>query len=672
MESMITKVMQECDRLKATSVAFPALGTGNLGFPEKVVAEVMVNAISSYLRQNPSTTVKKVLLVIFADSTYRAFQRAVAMVTPVQAAVPQSPSLPPLQVEEMGTDTMSLGSAAGVISQLPVRPVSAELLHSFLCNDIGIEIVKGDISVDDSEGIVNTANASLQLQDFGVMGALLKKGGQELQDACTVAVAQLGNLVEGKVIMTGPGRRDGLMCKKVIHVVAPSSASGLVVTVKEALKHADKEGLRSVALPAIGTGQHGFTPADAARGIAEGILQFTKGDNRHVKHIKVILFLREHFTSFAEAFEDAGKKKGFLRKTFDMVGNALKAVRSMFDLSEQQQAVKRPSFVNASETLCIKVCAGEQSSVDNVFKEVDAFVQETIREDFVQNDKIDMLSSEAQLKLEEMASGRGVQLSIDRAPINKATFKGALADVTVLKQVVSWELQAIERNESRKKEAELLTSIIQWQWKDSTEQFQDYSPEINLKIEEAHKEGKPTIRIETEEGPRTVVFEDMRETRDNTQFGATVHPVRRRDFEQERKEGALEHPHFWDPMPKNPGTGKEVECHVVPLLPSSEEYQDVAVQFQSTLHNSSYKVVSIDRIQNPKLYTQFVARKKTMDKANPHSPNEKQLFHGCAGTVVDAINHGGFNRSYAGLHGEYLQYYLQSNIMQICLASHVI
>ena len=83
--------------------------------------------------------------------------------------------------------------------------------------------------------------------------------------------------------------------------------------------------MRSVALPAIGTGQHGFSPADASYGIAEGILQFTKGDNRHVKHIKVILFLREHFefSSFVEAFEDAEKKKGFLRKTFDMVGNAL-------------------------------------------------------------------------------------------------------------------------------------------------------------------------------------------------------------------------------------------------------------------------------------------------------------------------------------------------------------
>ena len=47
----------------------------------------------------------------------------------------------------------------------------------------------------------------------------------------------------------------------------------------------------------------------------------------------------------------------------------------MFDLPEQQQAVKRPSFVHALETLRIKDCAGEQSSIDNVFKEVDAFTR---------------------------------------------------------------------------------------------------------------------------------------------------------------------------------------------------------------------------------------------------------------------------------------------------------
>ena len=60
-----------------------------------------------------------------------------------------------------------------------------------------------------------------------------------------------------------------------------------------------------------------------------------------------------------------------------------------------------------------------------------------------------------------------------------------------------------------------------------------------------------------------------------------------------------------------------------------------------------------------------------MDKANPHCPNEKQLFHGCAGQVVDDINHGGFNRNFAGVHGEHTLCieYLQCHVL-IWIISH--
>ena len=67
---------------------------------------------------------------------------------------------------------------------------------------------------------------------------------------------------------------------------------------------------------------------------------------------------------------------------------------------------------------------------------------------------------------------------------------------------------------------------------------------------------------------------------------------------------------------------------------------------------SQGRIVKIERIQNSKLYAQYTARKKTMDRANVGHQNERQLFHGCSDSVIDAINHGGFNRSYAGQHGE--------------------
>ena len=648
---MITKVMQECDRLKAASVAFPAIGTGILGFPEDVVAEVMVNTISSYLRQNPSTTVKKVLLVIYVTSTRKAFQQAIA----------GTPSLPPA-VHHVESNFEFVDEEGVSPSSTEVYAGPSEVLYSFSCNHVNVDIVIGDIAADDSEGIINTASESLQLRNFGVMGALRRKGGQELQDECNKAVAKYGHLEQHKVIVTGAGRhtRDGLKCLKILHVLAPQYSSGLARTVLEALKRADQEGLHSVALPAIGTGEHGFSSAEAAEGIANGILLFSKSVHNNVASIKVILFQRDQFGSFAWAFEEAGKKKGFLKRAFDRMTKGAKwGVESFLGVPPTPHysgSSQQAASVRYSETtvLCIKVYAGNTSAIDNIFKEVNLIIAEMIKEDFVKDDKINKLSAKAEADLTRQAEIHHVKMSIDRAPLNQVHFSGERADVLLMKNAVQQELRQIESEENRVKEADLLTSKFQWQWKDFSGNFQNYKAMTNLEIEEAYGKLKKSVAIKTEAGPRSIDFDQMCEMDVRPPYGFTT--VRRRDFEQERKEG--EHPSSWDPMPIDPGTGREVECHVVQLSPTSKEYNDVANQFNLTmggggLSTNQGRIKKIERIQNSTLYAQYIARKKAMDRANPGHQNERQLFHGCSLAAVDFINHGGFNRIYAGQHGKY-------------------
>ena len=656
---MIHKVMQECDRLKATSVAFPALGTGNLGFPEDVVAEVMVRKISSYLQQNPGTTVKKVLLVIFMDSTHKAFQQAMSS---------QVPSAPP-PVED---DFVVLSEEVGAGSPQPSEVFSgpSEVLYSFSCNRVNVDIVNGDISADDSEGIVNTASKTLQLHNFGVMGALRRRGGQQLQDECNKAVAMHGKLEQYKVIVTGVGNHgaDGLRCLKVLHVLAPQHSGGLAKTVSEALKCADKEGLRSVALPGIGTGEHGFSSAEAAEGIAEGIVQFSKSVHDSVASIKVVLFQRDQFGNFARAFEEAGKKKGFLRRLLDKVASGTRnAVQSFLDIpptlhSTPQHTAAVPYSENT--VLCIKVYAGDTSAIDRVFQAVEEVIAETIQEEYVRNERIDKLSVRVENELVRQAKSCHVRISIDRAPLNQVRFNGEKSDVFAMKNAVLEKLRSIENEEKREKEAELLTSKFQWQWKDDNGDFQNYEPRTNLEIEEAFGGGRQSVKIHTEEGPRTINFSQMSELQVQPPYNNTA--VKRRDYDKERREG--EQPSSWEPMPKDPGTGKQVECHVVKLSPHSQEYKDVAAQFNNTLATGGAirslhslhlvqgqakgRIVKIERIQNSKLYAQYTARKKTMDRANVGHQNERQLFHGCSLSAVDSINNGGFNRSYAGQHGE--------------------
>ena len=115
-------------------------------------------------------------------------------------------------------------------------------------------------------------------------------------------------------------------------------------------------------------------------------------------------------------------------------------------------------------------------------------------------------------------------------------------------------------------------------------------------------------------------------------------------------------------MPIDPTTGSEVVCHLVDLLPHSKEYQDVSQAFHQTMTAGAHlrrtaqtyqNLKKIQRVQNPKLWGQYAARKKVMEKDNPQGyQNERRLFHGCQQDSVQPINYTGFNRIYAGKNGE--------------------
>ena len=99
--------------------------------------------------------------------------------------------------------------------------------------------------------------------------------------------------------------------------------------------------------------------------------------------------------------------------------------------------------------------------------------------------------------------------------------------------------------------------------------------------------------------------------------------------------------------------GIEKPVHLIPLTAGSPEYNTVESQFNKTMaKGNNNQIVSIQRIQNPVLYHQFMVRKKEMEKRNPSGyQNERWLFHGTTSDALDHINTQGFNRSFAGKNG---------------------
>lgn len=64
----------------------------------------------------------------------------------------------------------------------------------------------------------------------------------------------------------------------------------------------------------------------------------------------------------------------------------------------------------------------------------------------------------------------------------------------------------------------------------------------------------------------------------------------------------------------------------------------------------------IERVQNPALWQNYQILKKQMEVKNKHTNNERILFHGTGANSIDLINNRGFNRSYAGAHGNQISH----------------
>jgi O-acetyl-ADP-ribose deacetylase (regulator of RNase III) len=177
--------------------------------------------------------------------------------------------------------------------------------HS-LPNGTELQIVRGDLTQEQVDAIVNAANSQLQ-HGGGVAGAIVRRGGWEIQRESTNWVRQHGPVTHDSPAWTGAG---SLPCRYVIHAVGPRWGEGdedakLAAAVRGSLRVADDLGLESLAMPALSTGIFGFPAERAAKIILEAIRSyFDEHPQSSLRQVRLTLISDKMVRIFLDALNE--------------------------------------------------------------------------------------------------------------------------------------------------------------------------------------------------------------------------------------------------------------------------------------------------------------------------------------------------------------------------------
>lgn len=168
-----------------------------------------------------------------------------------------------------------------------------------------IQIVQGDITIEEVDAIVNAANEFLQ-HGGGVAQMISKKGGSTIQKESNAWVSQHGRVSHARPAWTSAGQ---LPAKYVIHAVGPVWGDGdednkLASAVTGALRVADELKCSSVALPAISTGIYGFPKDRAAKIIFSAIEKYLAENSTGLKTVKLALYDQPTVDVFVKSWRD--------------------------------------------------------------------------------------------------------------------------------------------------------------------------------------------------------------------------------------------------------------------------------------------------------------------------------------------------------------------------------
>ncbi|XP_070541080.1 protein mono-ADP-ribosyltransferase PARP14-like [Ptychodera flava] len=221
LRDLMRKCFEKASKAVMLSIAFPAIGTGGLGFPRDFTAKVMYEEARKFSASSPNSSLKEIRFVIYEkdQQTHQAFKDVIHQLTKKRHSGKVSPKKkselgfqqqPPYQqggsASYAGNTQFeepihgSHSSANGIEGEDSPYKNLKQSPHGcqMTIGNIIVQVQAGDITKERIDAIVNSSNEDLDLSMGGVSKAIVAAGGQGIVKECK----SLGRQQADTVVMT--------------------------------------------------------------------------------------------------------------------------------------------------------------------------------------------------------------------------------------------------------------------------------------------------------------------------------------------------------------------------------------------------------------------------------------------------------------------------------------
>ncbi|XP_052771707.1 protein mono-ADP-ribosyltransferase PARP14-like [Mya arenaria] len=654
LKEMLRTAFKLAETRKYSSLAIPAMGTGNLKYPKEDVCRCMFETFIELGKQeeaNKHFTVKFVMHAKDHD-LIGIFRRYL--------------------------ESRSKHRKRGERHLQDVKPKNRNIAHSSTDYDtvdhgirifgVDLKVFIGDILEHKADAFVTSTGSKLELH--GAVAKGLKKRCPQLEEQCQ---AQLSTFQRDGILVT---KCPGLKASKTILVKYVDRPSEWTEQMRKCLEVANHSKIKTVAFPVLGSGA-GFSPIkpeNIAESLFDALDEFMSDESTDLKirevHLIVYKTQAERFQPIIDVLRSKAMKAtsdlksgslGQLKKAGRKFWKKTKELVGVGYLASEEGATAQPrpspsSSKRNTSTLALYIYSDSSENIQRCKQRLETHLEEALITAYVKQYTAIVCSLTKEEKEELESLPLVVDMKIDEKD-GIVVIKGERKLAFEAQSNVREMLMRFEKNRCELEQSQELAKKIEWQYEeeDTIEmKYKFYGNLQSFKMEMAYQRNERFVSFVDNGVEYEIDFNDMVEYAKHDKADL-VRVVRKEILKGQQ----VPLPTEWKAMKDG------VNIKLVEIKPDEKQFKDIEARFMTEVKNGQYanspghkydknsmKVVKIERIQNKALYQQYQAKKSFLQEQKPilppNMPLERELWHGTNEAAMDSIICHGFNRSYAG------------------------